>query len=51
MPNCTAKSASSPTCSNSWAFEAGDRVSIYMPMVPELAIAMLAWRGSAPSIR
>ncbi len=29
----------------------GDRVSIYMPMVPELAIAMLACAASAPSIR
>ncbi len=26
--------------------EAGDRVSIYMPMVPELAVAMLACAGS-----
>ena len=41
-PSCTAKSASSPTCSRSWASSAGDVVSIYMPMVPELAIAMLA---------
>ena len=29
-------------CSRSWACSKGDVVSIYMPMVPELAIAMLA---------
>ena len=29
----------------------GDVVSIYMPLVPELAIAMLAWRGSARCTR
>ena len=40
--SCTAKCASSPTCSSSSAWTKGDRVSIYMPMVPELAIAMLA---------
>ena len=42
ISSCTAKSASSPTCSRSWASKQGDVVSIYMPMVPELAIAMLA---------
>ena len=31
--------------------EQGDVVSIYMPMVPELAIAMLACAGSARSTR
>ena len=31
--------------------EQGDVVSIYMPMVPELAIAMLACAGSAPCTR
>ena len=41
-PSCTAKSASSPTCSSRWASSKGDVVSIYMPMMPELAIAMLA---------
>ena len=39
---CTARSASSPTSSRARASKAGDRVTIYMPMVPELAIAMLA---------
>ena len=37
-----ARSASSPTCSRRSASKAGDRVAIYMPMVPEVAIAMLA---------
>ena len=40
--SCTARFASSPTCSKSSASRTGDVVSIYMPMVPELAIAMLA---------
>ncbi len=40
--NCTAKCASSPTCSKTLGIGQGDVVSIYMPMVPELAIAMLA---------
>ena len=40
--SCTARSASSPTCSSTLGIEPGDVVSIYMPMVPELAIAMLA---------
>ncbi len=39
---CTARSASSPTCSKAQGIKPGDRVTIYMPMVPELAIAMLA---------
>ena len=26
----------------------GDRVTIYMPMIPEAAIAMLAWRSTCP---
>ena len=39
---CTAKSASSPTSSKGQGIKPGDRVTIYMPMVPELAIAVLA---------
>ncbi len=35
----------------SQGIKAGDRVTIYMPMVPELAIAMLACAASAPRIR
>ena len=34
-----------------WASAKGDVVSIYMPMVPELAIAMLACAGSARCTR
>ena len=34
--------ASSPTCSSRSASKQGDVVSIYMPLTPELAIAMLA---------
>ena len=50
MPSCTARSANSPACSNRWALSTGDVVSIYMPMVPELVIAMLACAGSGRSI-
>ena len=42
ISSCTAKSAGSPTCSRNLGISQGDVVSIYMPMVPELAIAMLA---------
>ncbi len=35
-------SAAWPTCSRSTASKKGDRVTIYMPMVPEAAYAMLA---------
>ena len=40
--NSIAKSASSPTSSNATASSKGDRVIIYLPMVPEAAVAMLA---------
>ena len=40
--SCTARSAGSPTCSRRSASQKGDRVAIYMPMIPEAAIAMLA---------
>ena len=40
--SCTARSASSPTCCKTLGVEKGDRVTIYMPMIPEAAIAMLA---------
>ena len=39
---CTARSTSSPTCSSGLGVKKGDRVAIYMPMIPEVAIAMLA---------
>ena len=38
----SARSARPPTRSGSSASETGDRVAIYMPMIPELPIAMLA---------
>ncbi len=40
--NCIAKSAALPMCSSATAFSKGDRIIIYLPMVPEAAIAMLA---------
>ena len=40
--SCTARSAAAPTRSRRSASRAGDRVGIYMGMVPEAAIAMLA---------
>ena len=42
ISNCTARSANSPTCCERSGIKQGDVVSIYMPMVPELVIAMLA---------
>ena len=46
------RSASSPTSSRAWACEKGDRVAIYMPMIPELPVAMLACArlGAAHSV-
>ena len=41
----------SPRCCRSSASSKGDRVIIYMPMIPEAVIAMLPAPGSAPSIR
>ena len=40
--NCIAKRASSPMFSRSLGIKKGDRVCIYMPMVPEAAVVMLA---------
>ncbi len=40
--NCIAKSACSRMCSNATDIKKGDRIIIYLPMVPEAAIAMLA---------
>ena len=40
--SCTARCASWRTCSRAWASQKGDRVGIYLPMIPEVAIAMLA---------
>ena len=40
--SCSARSAASPTRSRRSASRKGDRVAIYMGMVPEAAIAMLA---------
>ena len=41
-PNSRRKSTSSPMSCASLGVQKGDRVSLYMPMVPEAAIAMLA---------
>ena len=41
-PTSTARSRRPPTRSLRWASAKGDRVAIYMPMIPELPIAMLA---------
>ena len=41
-PTCSATSSGSPTCSRSAGSEAGDVVGIYLPMIPEVAVAMLA---------
>ena len=40
--SCTARCASSPNALEALGVETGDRVAIYMPMIPEAAIAMLA---------
>ena len=41
-PTCTRRCAGSPTCSSRSGCEKGDRVNIYLPMIPELPVAMLA---------
>ena len=41
-PNCSSRSHSSPASLKDQGVVAGDRVIIYMPMIPEAAIAMLA---------
>ena len=41
-PTCTPRCSASPTCSRASASRKGDRVCIYMPMIPELPVAMLA---------
>ncbi len=40
--SCTTRSRASPTCCARRASNKGDRVALYMPMIPELPIAMLA---------
>ena len=40
--SCTSASASSPTCLKANGVKKGDRVTIYLPMIPEAAYAMLA---------
>ena len=40
--SCTTRSAGSPTCSKAHGVKKGDRVAIYLPMIPEAAVAMLA---------
>ena len=40
--NCTTRSAGLPTCCATATSGKGDRVTIYLPMIPEAAIAMLA---------
>ncbi len=40
--SCTTKSAGSPMCCAPAASRKGDRVTIYLPMIPEAAYAMLA---------
>ena len=40
--SCCARCAASRTCSRPSASRKGDRVGIYMPMIPEAAVAMLA---------
>ena len=40
--NCTGWSAASPRSSRTSGYKTGDRAIIYMPMIPELPIALLA---------
>ena len=42
MPNCRTRWRRSPPCCRIWASQKGDRVVIYMPMIPEAGFAMLA---------
>ena len=51
-PSCWPTSSASPTCSRASACARGDRVAIYMPMIPELPVAMLACTriGAAHSV-
>ena len=41
-PTCSTRCRASPTCLKSLGVEVGDRVCIYMPMIPEAVVAMLA---------
>ena len=41
-PSSRTRSAGPPTRSSGWASEPGDRVAIYLPMIPEAVVAMLA---------
>ena len=41
-PSCSGRSAGPPTPSRRWASRKGDRVAIYLPMIPEAVVAMLA---------
>ena len=52
-PSCSTRCAASPTCCKGLGVERGDRVGIYMPMIPELPVAMLACTriGAAHSVR
>jgi hypothetical protein len=47
-----ARCSASPTCCKGLGVEQGDRVCIYMPMIPELVVAMLACAriGAAHSV-
>ena len=42
MPSCATRSRASPACLAGLGVGRGDRVIVYMPMVPEAIIAMLA---------
>ena len=42
IASCTTRSAGSPTCCQARSVKKGDRVTIYLPMIPEAAFAMLA---------
>ena len=42
IANCTSRSAAWPTCCKPQGVKKGDRVTIYLPMMPEAAVAMLA---------
>ena len=52
-PTCSARCSGSPTCSRASGVGKGDRVAIYMPMIPELPVAMLACAriGAPHSVR
>ena len=41
-PSCSTRCSASPTRSKGLGVQKGDRVNIYLPMIPEAAVAMLA---------